>query len=1045
MRGSILQLGNVFKSMPLESPMRCASAFFILGSFLFGLVGCADGGSTLPNSSIAGTSAGHETQASKGQPGLTRSAGSTVRTGFAGFGRVGRAHQGPVDYRARWAVIVGVNRFEHMPRLKNACNDALAVRNMLRDEFGYHEDRIIYLVDEVEETEEQRRLRSSFAKKRITLLDPINKSNLIKAFDDLSTRDIRPDDAVLVFFAGHGLSKSGAFIAGYDSDPDDLTTWVNANELKKRLAAINARHKLLILDSCYAGSILEVDLSKNLLSSNAIQSRPPNPTTANPSSRGGTGEAFEIRDNLAYYLREPTFLAITSGRNEAVSDGKGNSPFTAAMLNVMRERANSSREGDVFTARELAVRVESTVSKGQTPDWGRLGGGRGDFVFRPTVDRMTPRENAERDNYAVRITLADIKIKDGKLAKAKSLLDGCPTRLRHFEWHRLYVHIDESHATLRTVMPVPSVDISADGKDVAFKDGARMFYHWKPSQRAVTLIDKQGGGHLRQDSVAINGDGQRMALKTEFSKILVFALDRPQPISMHDFFCRQNGLHAIAMSANGKRIATGGQDKPIFIWNAEKGDKPIHVLNGHNAPPRAVAINADGSRVASSSFDKTIKVWETTKGDDPIHTLMVNDSAGSSINSSDSGTIVVYNEGNTVKAWDVNSKNQRVNTYTGSTEPLHSVAMSGDGSHIVAAGDDHLIRVWAYDRPGSALFTFRGHQEVVRSVAMTRDGSIVVSGGDDKTVKLWKLNQGGRNMVLKGHQNEVAAAAVSPDGSRIVSAAGSIKVWNGDRQGSPYFELPGHEGGTTCVAYDAENHRIVSAGVDKVIRVWSADRAGKPLLELGGHDGEVTSIALSSDGERIVSGSADKSVRIWNAKRRGQPLMTLTGHTNKVTCVAISRDGNRVAAGSDAGIIKIWDVNQGGEALQSINARYFQSTQIRSVAFNPDGTRLVTGGADWRIRVWRTSGSEKPLHTLLDHAGPINATVFSNDGKRIFSASQDGTIKVWESDRSAEPLLTMQGHAGAVSTLAVGRNGKRIVTGGVDRTLRVWNTAGWPR
>jgi len=68
--------------------------------------------------------------------------------GFAGFGRVGRPHFSNADYRARWAVIVGINQFKHMRNLENAVNDARAMRDMLRDEFGYDEERIIYLTDQ---------------------------------------------------------------------------------------------------------------------------------------------------------------------------------------------------------------------------------------------------------------------------------------------------------------------------------------------------------------------------------------------------------------------------------------------------------------------------------------------------------------------------------------------------------------------------------------------------------------------------------------------------------------------------------------------------------------------------------------------------------------------------------------------------------------------------------------------------------------------------------------------------------------------------------
>jgi len=85
---------------------------------------------------------------------------------------------------------------------------------------------------------------------------------------------------------------------------------------------------------------------------------------------------------------------------------------------------------------------------------------------------------------------------------------------------------------------------------------------------------------------------------------------------------------------------------------------------------------------------------------------------------------------------------------------------------------------------------------------------------------------------------------------------------------------------------------------------------------------------------------------------------------------------------------------------------------IESVAFSPDGQRIVTGSEDQTAKVW-DAATGKELLTLEGHSGWVRSVAFSPDGRRIVTGSRDQKAKVWEVATGKE-LLTLKGHASAI-------------------------------
>ena len=544
-----------------------------------------------------------------------------------------------------------------------------------------------------------------------------------------------------------------------------------------------------------------------------------------------------------------------------------------------------------------------------------------------------------------------------------------------------------------------------------------------------------------------------------------------------------NIVNCVALSPDGKRLASASDDQTVKVWDATSGQELL-TLKGHTNRVIAVAFSPDGKRLASASGDGTVKVWDTMTGQETLwfkgHTNGVNAVAFSP----DGKRLASASEDQMVKVWDASS-GQEMLTLKGHEEDVYCVAFSPDGKRLASAGVDQTVRVWD-GTTGQELLTLKGHTNWVTSVAFSPDGKRLASAGWQQTVKVWDTTTGQETLTLKGHSGPVGTVAFSPDGQRLASASydQTVKVWDAT-SGQETLTLKGHIGRVRTVAFSPDGKRLASASEDQTVKVWDA-MSDQEALTLKGHTNVVWRVAFSPDGKRLASASFDRTIRVLDATT-GQEVLTLKGlsnprggvvfspdgkrlasghfdqtvkvwdsttgqeiftlkHTNSICSLAFSPDGKRLASASGdprsgkPGELKVWDATTGQEMLAWKGPTNF----VNCVAFSPDGKWLASaGGEPWpgkpgEVKVWDATSGQETLN-LKGHNGRVYGVVFSADGKRLASASMDGTVKVWDAT-SGQETLTFKGHNGAVYSVAFSPDGKRLASASWDRTLKVWDT-----
>jgi WD40 repeat protein len=115
-----------------------------------------------------------------------------------------------------------------------------------------------------------------------------------------------------------------------------------------------------------------------------------------------------------------------------------------------------------------------------------------------------------------------------------------------------------------------------------------------------------------------------------------------------------------------------------------------------------------------------------------------------------------------------------------------------------------------------------------------------------------------------------------------------------------------------------------------------------------------------------------------------------------------------------------------------------------SVAFSPDGKRLVSASEDLTVMVWDLGSGEAVL-PLPGHTRPPYSAAFSPDGKRIASASgpgerqgPGGEVIVWDAATGKE-LVHLDSPTCGFFGVAFSPDGKHLAAAGTDGSVRVWD------
>lgn len=291
-----------------------------------------------------------------------------------------------------------------------------------------------------------------------------------------------------------------------------------------------------------------------------------------------------------------------------------------------------------------------------------------------------------------------------------------------------------------------------------------------------------------------------------------------------------------------------------------------------------------------------------------------------------------------------------------------------------------------------------GHLGWVRSVAVEPGNKWFATGAGDRVVKIWDLASGELRLSLTGHISTVRGLAVSSRHPYLFSCAEDkmVKCWDLETN-KVIRHYHGHLSGVYSLSLHPTLDVLVTAGRDASARVWDM-RTKAQVHVLVGHTATVSDVKCQESDPQVITGSMDSTVRLWDLAA-GKSMTTLTHHHKSVRALTIHPTEYSFASGSSGGNnIKKWACPD-GTFVHNFSGH---DAIINTLAVNPDG--VMFSGADNGSITWWDYKTGLPFQTMTDMPQPgsldaesgIFCSTFDQTGTRLITGGADKTIKIYK-------------------------------------------------
>lgn len=294
---------------------------------------------------------------------------------------------------------------------------------------------------------------------------------------------------------------------------------------------------------------------------------------------------------------------------------------------------------------------------------------------------------------------------------------------------------------------ISSLAYSPDGEVLAISG-----YHETILYKAdgSELIARLVGDSPRVESIAFSKDGKLLGVvggaPSVFGELQIWDVEKRALV--RNISISSDSLYGVSFSPEGDRVACGGADKSVRMFNVADG-KELFKFDNHSDWIFATAFTVDGKRLLSGSRDRAMKLINAANAQfiddinkllEPVVAFARHPKEDTVAYGGEMGGVRVYriseNQGRTAANNDVNL----LRLFERQPAAVHAVTYTMDASLLAVGGAYNEVRVYK-TADGARAATFKGHEGAIFDIASHPKKNVIATGGFDGKVRVYDLTE----------------------------------------------------------------------------------------------------------------------------------------------------------------------------------------------------------------------------------------------------------------------------------------------------------------
>jgi len=641
--------------------------------------------------------------------------------------------------------------------------------------------------------------------------------------------------------------------------------------------------------------------------------------------------------------------------------------------------------------------------------------------------------------------------------------------------------------TLKTALGAVAADVSVNMEKGLAAIGTRQNQVLVRSLADGAEVKKLEGHTAAVTGVALTSDGATVISGSEDKTVRVWSLESGQVTRQ---FETPAPVHDLCLTLDGTKIITAHADNIIRVWTvaapeaAAETVAPVLEIKGHGGPVTSVCLMLPaGEEVVSGSQDGTVRTWNLGNGSQtrsyghggPVVSVACRP---------DGQVLASGSSNNTAKLWRV-ANNQQIAEVRGNVPVKRAELLAVEevdlAKQLVALADaaskdaekNATERAEALKKAGeekekSTKAVEEQQKKTDEAKKKADEAQAVVDAGQKKVEEAQKAADEAKKLSDDKTDDEAlkkaaadAAAALKTAQDELTKATEALKAPTEELKKQSDEQKKQEESLKSAtrsleLATQADAKAKTDLEAAKAAHTQSQEKqtaieaALKQAQEAtAAAEKAIMAVAFSGDGIRLATSMEDGSITLW-ASENGQPLDVLSSQGGPVRVLAFT-DARRLLAAGDDQHLTAWDANPDWQLVARLGAAADNPLdtsasplvfRVLSLAFNPDGTLLATGGGDpsrsGELMLWDVLKREL-VRTIEDaHSDTVFGLEFSHDGRQILSGAADKFVKIHDVATGAH-VKSFEGHTHHVMDVSWKADGSELVSAGADNAIKVWN------